>query len=150
MVGSCCSVAHREIKGCQERLEHQEREGPENLEPRWLSIHNHPCFYLFFRFPIHEVTQIDDSVLRGSQDQQDRAGCQVCQGRTERPDRRCRTDRPLCVCVLAPGWSNEMCMCLQGEPGAMGVRGPEGAPGIGTQGEKVRETASFVEWRCGH
>lgn len=32
----------------------------------------------------------------------------------------------------------------QGEPGASGLRGPEGAPGIGTQGEKVFHSLSFL------
>ncbi|KAG8004587.1 Collagen alpha-1(XXVIII) chain, partial [Nibea albiflora] len=31
---------------------------------------------------------------------------------------------------------NRACLCLQGEPGVVGIRGPEGTPGIGTQGEK--------------
>lgn len=30
-----------------------------------------------------------------------------------------------------------MCLCHQGEAGSAGLRGPEGSPGIGTQGEKV-------------
>lgn len=32
---------------------------------------------------------------------------------------------------------------LQGEPGLPGLRGPEGAPGIGIQGEKAR---IFLLW----
>lgn len=32
----------------------------------------------------------------------------------------------------------------QGEPGASGLRGPEGAPGIGTQGEKVLHSLIFL------
>lgn len=47
------------------------------------------------------------------------------------------------MCLFAnikPVWViNCVCLCLQGEPGVVGIRGPEGTPGIGTQGEKVKK-----------
>jgi hypothetical protein len=42
----------------------------------------------------------------------------------------------LCLCVC-------LCLSIQGEPGVGGLRGPEGAAGIGTQGEKVRRFPGF-------
>ncbi len=44
-----------------------------------------------------------------------------------------------CMCLLKMKTVKHACLCLQGEPGALGLRGPEGAPGIGTQGEKVKK-----------
>lgn len=35
-------------------------------------------------------------------------------------------------------WNGALIFSFQGEPGLPGLRGPEGAPGVGIQGEKVR------------
>lgn len=40
--------------------------------------------------------------------------------------------------VHAVLWNTPLIFLFKGEPGLPGLRGPEGAPGIGIQGEKVR------------